>query len=108
MVHVPDWRTGLAWYARVFPEGVLSEEAGFGRIMVRGVAIEIVPADDKVPAGAAGSIIYWRVDELNGALARFLTAGAVLYRGPMAIGAGQAMCQVKDPWGNCVGLRGEL
>ena len=32
-------------------------------------------------------------------------AGARLYRGPLAIEGGQWMAQVRDPWGNCIGLR---
>lgn len=31
---------------------------------------------------------------------------AALYRGPIGIEAGQRMCQVRDPWDNCIGLRG--
>ena len=55
---------------------------------------------------AAGSVVYWRVDNFDAALAHALSQGGTLYRGPMRIEAGLAMCQVRDPWGNCVGLRG--
>jgi predicted enzyme related to lactoylglutathione lyase len=68
--------------------------------------MEFVPADEKVAAGAAGSVVYWQVAHFDAALAHALNQGATLYRGPMPIEAGQAMCQVRDPWGNCVGLRG--
>lgn len=39
-------------------------------------------------------------------LAHFLSIGATLYSGPMAIEKQQSMCQVRDLWGNCIGLRG--
>ena len=42
------------------------------------------------------------------ALRHFEGLGAIRYRGPMAIEDGQRMCQVRDPWGNCIGLRGPL
>lgn len=32
--------------------------------------------------------------------------GAELYRGPLDMGDGQRMAQVRDPWGNLIGLRG--
>jgi len=53
-----------------------------------------------------GTVVYWRVAEFDEALAHLLGVGATLYRGPMAIEDGQLMCQVQDPWGNCLGLRG--
>ena len=37
----------------------------------------------------------------------FSELGATLYRGPMLIENALAMCQVKDPFGNLIGLRGE-
>ncbi len=70
------------------------------------IQLEIVTADEKVAAGAAGTVIYWSVDDLDTAIAHFATIGAALYRGPMQIEDGQWMCQVRDPWGNCIGLRG--
>jgi len=36
---------------------------------------------------------------------RLEASGARLYRGPLAIEGGQWMAQVRDPWGNCIGLR---
>ena len=38
---------------------------------------------------------------------RFLCLGATLYRGPIAIENELFMCQVKDPFGNLIGLRGK-
>lgn len=57
-------------------------------------------------SGPFGSVVYWAVDDFNAALAHVEKLGATLYRGPLAIQDGLAMCQVRDPWGNCIGLRG--
>lgn len=108
MVHVSDVSAALAWYQRAFVRAVpisLAEPA-FDCLSLEGVNIEIVPADDKVSSGASGSVVYWRVPALEAALAHLQSLGATLYRGPMAIEDGQAMCQLRDPWGNCIGLRG--
>ncbi|MDX8425330.1 VOC family protein, partial [Vibrio parahaemolyticus] len=39
-------------------------------------------------------------------LSRFEAIGASLYRGPMEIENGLSMCQLEDPFGNLIGLRG--
>jgi predicted enzyme related to lactoylglutathione lyase len=39
-------------------------------------------------------------------LAHLIAIGGTLYRGPLDIQDDMRMCQVKDPWGNCIGLRG--
>ena len=69
------------------------------------MALEIVNADNKVGCGAAGSVVYWRVDDLQHRLQALQAIGATLYRGPMQIEGADWMCQVRDPWGNCIGLR---
>ena len=108
LVHVPDVETGLQWYQRAFPisERKRLEAFDFEYLCVGGVNLEIVPSDEKVSSGAAGSVVYWHVANFEAALAHFESLGAKLYRGPMSIEEGQRMCQVRDPWGNCIGLRG--
>lgn len=70
------------------------------------VQLEFVPADEKVSAGPAGTVAYWQVPEFSSALATLLSLGATLYRGPLNIENDCAMCQVRDPWGNCIGITG--
>lgn len=108
MVHVPNPKEGLAWYERAFPGAKRHHVAEFDveYLMVGAVCIEVVSADAKVSSGAAGSVVYWQVESLPVALARMRSLGATLYRGPMQIEGGLHMCQVRDPWGNCIGLRG--
>jgi len=65
-------------------------------------------ADEKVSSGKSGTVLYWSVDHLTGSLERFYSLGAKLYRGPMDIEDGLSMCQVEDPFGNLIGLRGKL
>ena len=108
LVHVPDVEAALAWYERAFPAAIRCrvEDSNVDSLAIDGVQLEIVPADEKVAAGAAGSVTYWRVAEFDAALAHMQNVGARLYRGSMDIECGQRMCQVLDPWGNCIGLRG--
>jgi predicted enzyme related to lactoylglutathione lyase len=109
LVHVGDIDAGLEWYERALVgarRGVIAEADNFEYLELGGVRIELVPADAKVPSGAAGTVVYWRVQDFESALKHLQSCGATLYRGPLEIEGGQKMCQVRDPWGNCIGLRG--
>jgi predicted enzyme related to lactoylglutathione lyase len=108
MIHVADVSAALAWYQLAFPTALRSRIDGFEfEVLTLGnIRIEIVPADDKVGSGPSGSVVYWQVDNFSFALERLSGIGAKLYRGPMEIEGGWRMCQVQDPWGNCIGLRG--
>ena len=108
LIHVPDVEAGLRWYQRAFPlsDRKRLEAFDFESLRVDGINLEIVPSDEKVSSGAAGSVVYWYVRNFEAALAHFESIGAKLYRGPMDIEEGGRMCQVRDPWGNCIGLRG--
>ena len=107
MVHVADVDAGLVWYQKAFPSALrtLVTEPFFEYLEVNGVSIEIVSADEKVASGAAGSIVYWQVEDFDAALQHMQSIGATLYRGPLKIEKHKRICQVRDPWGNCIGLR---
>jgi uncharacterized protein len=109
MVHVADVEAALAWYERAFPSAtraLVPAPFELACLDIDGVRLEVVPTDEKVAAGAAGTVVYWRVSSLSAALDRMIALGATLYRGPMDIEDRLRMCQVRDPWGNCIGLRG--
>ena len=107
MIHASDPAAARAWYQAAFPEAVPVESIpGLDAVRLGGVQLEFVPADEKVSSGAAGTVAYWQVAEFNAALAALESCGARLHRGPLDIENGQTMCQVRDPWGNCIGITG--
>ncbi|EIY8044292.1 glyoxalase/bleomycin resistance/dioxygenase family protein [Vibrio vulnificus] len=105
---VPDVEVGLQWYQQAFPEAVPMHlpDFDFTVLDVDGFSIEIVQSDDKVSEGKKGTVLYWDVRDLSVELSRFEALGASLYRGPMEIENGLSMCQLEDPFGNLIGLRG--
>ncbi|MEM6429233.1 MAG: glyoxalase/bleomycin resistance/dioxygenase family protein [Deinococcota bacterium] len=109
MIHVSDVDMGLEWYQQAFPTATKKTivEADFDYLEYQGIMIELVQADEKVSSGAAGSVVYWWVDGFQEKLDTLLSLGATLYRGPITIEQGMKMCQVKDLWGNCIGIRGK-
>ncbi|WP_375753655.1 VOC family protein [Vibrio sp. HN007] len=108
LVHVPDVAKGLDWYKKAFPESVAvyHPDFDFTVLELNGFSLEIVRADEKVGSGKNGTVLYWSVDNLDDALTHFESLGAHLYRGPMKIESGLSMCQIEDPFGNLIGLRG--
>lgn len=108
LVHVADVDKGLEWYRKAFPDAVevYHQEFDFTVLSLNGFSLEVVPADEKVGSGKSGTVLYWSVDNLTLALAHFEGLGAKLFRGPMEIENGLSMCQVEDPFGNLIGLRG--
>lgn len=108
MVHVAEPDAALSWYANLFPRAQrrVSGDGTFPYLVLDGVQLEFVSSDTKVASGAAGTVVYWHVADLDSALSDAVALGAQRYRGPMQIEPGTSMCQVRDPWGNCIGLRG--
>lgn len=109
MIHVPDWKEGLAWYQKAFPEAkhIKMPEFDFECLQLsNGINIEVVQADEKVGAGAFGLAVDWEVESFDQAMEHLTSLGAVLYRGPMKIESNWRMCKLKDPFGNLIGLRG--
>jgi len=84
------------------------EESDFNVLDIDGFLLELVQSDEKVDAGKAGTVLYWAVPNLSEAIAHFESHGAALYRGPMTIENGLGMCQMEDPFGNLIGLRGKI
>lgn len=107
LLHVGDWRTATNWYVQAFPETrrVFPPKDDYGHLEMHGVVLEIIDGDEKVSSGPAGSVVYWQVKDLDSEVVRLRGLGATLFRGPLVIDGGDRICQVKDPWGNCIGLR---
>ncbi|WP_341663251.1 glyoxalase/bleomycin resistance/dioxygenase family protein [Vibrio sp.] len=110
LVHVPDVSVGLKWYQKAFPLASprYLPEFDFTVLDIKGFSLEIVQADSKVSAGKSGTVLYWLVDSVRESIDFLQSIGATLYRGPMEIEQGQSICQMEDPFGNLIGLRGKM
>ncbi len=110
LVYIPkqDHIKALDWYQKAFPQArrVELQEFNFTYLDLEGVSLEIVTADEKIGTGVAGSVTYWSCDDFELNLSYLLNLGATMFRGPLNIEGGMRMCQVKDPWGNAIGIRG--
>lgn len=110
LIHVPDVEIGLDWYRNAFPMAItkIVNENGFAVLDINGFFVEIVQSDSKVASGKFGTVLYWSTNSIIESLAHFESLGAKLYRGPLVIEDGLQMCQIEDPFGNLIGLRGKV
>ena len=107
MYFVADRHMAAAWYSQLFGIEITwlkNPEHFFIRIGNQDIWFH--QADAKVPAGAAGQVAYWQVQDFDAVLERAIKLGATLYRGPLDREDGSYMCQVQDPEGNLIGLIG--
>jgi uncharacterized protein len=107
MYFVSDRRAAAAWYSSFFGiEITWLENSEHFFIRVGNQDVWFHQADSKVPAGAAGHVAYWQVEDFDAVLEHAIQLGAKLYRGPLDRQDGSYMCQVKDLDGNLIGLIG--
>lgn len=107
MYFVADRWEAAVWYAQLFEtEITVLDNPEHFFIAIGQQQIWFHQADAKVSSGTAGQVAYWLVDNFDIVLERAARLGAVLYRGPLDRLDGTYMCQVKDPFGNLIGLIG--
>jgi len=83
LVHVTEPEAAVAWYARAFPRGRLGRVGDpiIPILELGSVKLEFVQVDEKVSSGAAGTVVYWQVEDFDSALGHLESVGAQLYRG---------------------------
>ena len=103
---VSDIHQSKDWYTRVLGTPPSIDIENFVEFRLGANAVCLHPADDKSPLTTGGSVGYWRVTDFKKTFDHFIAHGAELYRGPLDIGDGTYIGQVKDPFGNVIGLTG--
>ena len=106
VMFVPAVRVAAEWYASALGLPIACLDDNFGYIKVGSGQLCFHIADEKADAGHRGQVAYWRVSSLAETRSRLERAGAILYRGPLVIANGEAICQMSDPFGNLLGLIG--
>ena len=65
LVHVSDIKEALEWYKLAFPNAnaIYINEFDFTVLEINEFSLEIVKSDEKVEAGAKGTVMYWSVEK---------------------------------------------
>ena len=107
VMFVPAVRAAAAWYSSALGLPIACLDDNFGYIRVGSSQLCFHVEDEKADAGHRGQVAYWRVSSLEETRVLLERAGAKLYRGPLGMGNGEAICQMLDSFGNLLGLIGK-
>ena len=97
-----DLARAKAWYAKAFGKEPYFDEPFYVGFEIAGYELGLVP--DEGRPGPEGGVAYWRIDEINAAVAQFLAAGATMVSEVKEVGEGIKVATVADPFGNSIGL----
>ena len=73
---------------------------------VQGVELFFHESDPDLSPPGTSTVVYWKVDDLDATRERLIELGCEAWRGPIDIGEGRRICQLRDPFGVVVGLDG--
>src|SRR5687767_15253764 len=98
--HVPDLDRAKAWYATAFRQQPYFDQPFYVGFNIGGYELGLDPSGK---AGPGGSVAYWRVPEIEGALRHFVATGATVVAPVQDVGDGIKVATVADSFGNLIG-----
>jgi predicted enzyme related to lactoylglutathione lyase len=101
--HVADVDRAKAWYADAFQQAPYFDQPFYVGFNIGGYELGLDP-NPSGKVGPGGSVAYWRVSEIDGAVRHFVASGAAVVSPPQDVGEGIKVATVSDPFGNPIGL----
>jgi predicted enzyme related to lactoylglutathione lyase len=102
--HVSDLDRAKAWYAAAFEQQPYFDEPFYVGFNIGGYELGLDPSASEGSRGPGGSVAYWRVDDIDAAVAHFFSTGATPVGVVQDVGEGIKVASVADPFGNTIGL----
>jgi predicted enzyme related to lactoylglutathione lyase len=105
-----DLEAAKEWYSELLGIDPYFERPGYYEFRLGDYGHELGLIDSRYAphdpaAGPGGAVLYWHVDDVEGALERLVSMGAKEYEGLTRRGeAGFVTASVVDPFGNVVGV----
>ena len=99
---VSDLSRAKTWYAKAFEQRPYFDQPFYVGFNIGGYELGLVP--DEGRPGPDGGVAYWRVQEIDSAVSRFVAAGAGMVSEAKDVGDGIKVATVSDPFGNSIGL----
>ena len=101
-----DLPAAIEWYRALLGIDPVDEHPQLAAFDVSGTRLTVHLTDTyNRPAGTAGSVSYWDVDDVDAVVAHCVSRRGVAHRGPKTVFTGERLCQVLDPFGNLIGFR---
>ena len=102
--HVTDLARARAWYSSAFQQQPYFDEPFYVGFNIGGYELGLNPDHTLTAPGRGGAVAYWRVSDINAAVARFAGIGAGLAGTIQDVGGDIKVAEVFDPFGNLIGL----
>jgi predicted enzyme related to lactoylglutathione lyase len=100
---VPDIGIAKTWYTKVFQTSPYFDEPFYVGFNIAGFELGLIPDEPSAPR-SDNTVTYWGVENIQAEYDRFIEAGAKAYNEPVNVGGEIMTAELKDPWGNVIGL----
>jgi len=101
---VADLAKAKEWYGEAFQIAPYFDEPFYVGFNVAGYELGLMP-DDMPAADKTDNVLsYWGVADIATELARLKSLGATAESDPVNVGGNIMVAELKDPWGNTIGL----
>jgi predicted enzyme related to lactoylglutathione lyase len=101
--HAHDWAKAKAWYSKILGIEPYFDQPFYVGFNVGGYELGLDP-DPSSPTGVGGVIVYWGVSDVEVAVKRVISLGAIERTNVQDVGEGIRVAAVLDPFGNAFGL----
>src|ERR671911_358293 len=101
--HVRDIDRAKAWYAAAFQQAPYFDQPFYVGFNIGGYELGHDPDSALNHSGRGGSVAYWRVGDIEGAVQHFVSTGATLVSAVQDVGEGIKVATVADPFENLIG-----
>src|SRR5688572_14621113 len=98
--HVTDLDKAKTWYSTAFDQTPYFDQPFYVGFNIAGYELGLDPNPSTGNIGPGGSVAYWRVPDIEGAVRHFVTAGADVVTPVQEVGDGIKVATVSDPFGN--------
>ncbi len=98
---VGDLAAAKDWFTKVFGKAPYFDQPFYVGFEIGGFELGLVP--DGEP-GTSGGTVYWGVDDIDAEVARIVGLGATIHSAIQDVGDGIKVVDLKDPFGNLLGL----
>lgn len=104
---VKDIEQSKKWYTQALGIAPWLDTPDYVEFRIGPCGLSMSLSDAKSPHSTGGQVAYWRVRAVDQAIEFFSAYGAKVFRGPLDIENDEAICQIRDPFGNVIGLIGK-
>lgn len=102
--HVSNLAEAKEWYSKAFGVSPYFDEDFYVGFNIAGYELGLVPDETPAQKKSANIESLWGVQNVKKEHKRFIGLGATEHEAPKNVGGEIVVSNLKDPWGNLIGL----